>query len=316
MLANKRKALESQLQRRVRPRRELSEEASEVSDSPAPGNHSTSSESGSDSEPELQNDKAGAQAHSDEDELNSDSDSDSESGSDSDPEPTDAASISFGALAKAQATLITDPKKKSKPRKDVQADGWEDNEAKERKAGRKDDRDFNRSSKHAPTEQSSKKAVSRRREIIPVQKRVHRDPRFEPVVGMVDSSKLRKAYSFLDDYREDEMIELRATIKKTKDFDEKERLKRQLMSMENRKKAQDRKDKADEVLRAHKKAEKELVKAGKQPFYLKESEQKKRVLLETYNGMKKGELDHAIERRRRKIDQKEKKRLPLARRER
>lgn len=315
MSSTKRKLLETKLQRRVRPRRELSEELAELSDSPPPSivrnENQGSEDEESSSEVEKQESDGAAQIDGNGSEVES-----SESDSDSDPEPEDAGSISFGALAKAQASLAGNKKGKSSKQGKIVGDGWEDNEAKERKAGRKDARDFNRSSKHAPTELSSKKAVSRRREVIPVPKRVHRDPRFEPVSGEIDAYKIRKAYSFLEDYREDEMKELRATIRKTKDEDERDRLKRQLISMENRKKAQDRKDKADEVVRAHKQEEKELVKAGKKPFYLKESEKRKRVLLDTYSGMKKGQLDHVIERRRRKLDQKEKKRLPFARRER
>jgi len=194
-------------------------------------------------------------------------------------------------------------------------DTWEDNEALERKAGRKDHRDFNRTNKHAPAEVSSKKAVSRRREVVPVAKRIYRDPRFDPVSGPVDEVKFRKAYSFLDDYREDEMKELKAAIKTTKDEDAKEKLKRTLMAMESRKKAQVSKDKEREVLEKHRKEEKELVRQGKKPYYLKKPELKKRVLVERYGQMKGKQLDKVIERRRKKIEGKEKKKLPFKRRE-
>jgi ribosomal RNA-processing protein 36 len=193
-------------------------------------------------------------------------------------------------------------------------DTWDGKEAVERKAGKKDHRDFNRTSKHAPTEMSSKKAVSRKREVVPVIKRNYRDPRFEPLSGPIDESKIRKAYSFLDDYREDEMKELKNAIRTTKDEEAKEKLKRALMSMESRKKAQMRKDKEKEILDRHRKEEKELVKQGKKPFYLKKSEQKKRVLLEQYGNLKGKQLDRVIERRRKKVEAKEKKKLPFSRR--
>jgi ribosomal RNA-processing protein 36 len=133
--------------------------------------------------------------------------------------------------------------------------------------------------------------------------------------GYVDEGKIRKAYDFLDGYREDEMKELREKIKKTRDEGEKEGLKRTLESMESRKKAQMRKDKAQEVLDRHRKEEKELVKQGKKPFYLKKQELGKRVLVEQYKGMKGKQLDHVIERRRKKVEGKEKKKMPWARRE-
>jgi ribosomal RNA-processing protein 36 len=161
---------------------------------------------------------------------------------------------------------------------------------------------------------SSKKAVSRKREVVPVAKREYRDPRFEPTTGPVDQSKVHKAYSFLDDYREDEMKELKNAIKAAKDEDSKEKLKRELMSMESRKKAQVRKNKEQEILDRHRKEEKEAVKQGKKPFYLKKTEQKKRVLLDQYGELKGKQLDRVIERRRKKVEGKEKKRMPFARR--
>jgi ribosomal RNA-processing protein 36 len=201
-----------------------------------------------------------------------------------------------------------------RPKSKQDGDTWEDNEAQERKAGRKDHRDFTRRSKHAPTELSSKKAISRRREVVPVAKREFRDPRFEPLSGYVDETKVRAAYSFLDDYREDEMKELKSAIKTTKDEDAKEKLKKALMSMESKKKAQMRKQKEQEILDKHRKEEKELVRQGKQPFYLKKAEQKKRVLLDQFGELKGKKLDHVIERRRKKQEGREKKKMPFKRR--
>ncbi|ESZ99424.1 hypothetical protein SBOR_0186 [Sclerotinia borealis F-4128] len=297
MLSTKRKALDNGLQRRVRARREPSEEIEESSSDSAP------SEIGKDDDEE----EGGS--------SDSKVDEEDEEASDSGEEMSnDAASISFGALAKAQATMTKPSQKDSKKSKKSSGDGWEDNEATERKAGKKDQRDFTRSSKNAPAEISSKKAVSRRREAVLVKKRDTRDPRFEPTNGPVDQEKIERAYSFLDDYREDEMKELREAIKKTKDDHIKETLKRKLLSMESRKKTDARKRKARDILDKHRKEEKELVKEGKTPYYLKEAEQKKRVLLDTYGELKGRQLDHVIERRRKKVEGKEKKNMPRARR--
>jgi ribosomal RNA-processing protein 36 len=149
---------------------------------------------------------------------------------------------------------------------------------------------------------------------VPVTKREYRDPRFETLGGRLDESKVEKAYSFLDDYRDDEMKELQNAIKKTKDESEKEGLKRTLLSMESRKKAQDRKWKEAEILDRHRKEEKELVKQGKKPFYLKKAEQQKRLMVDRYSELKGKQLDHVLERRRKKVEGKEKKKMPWARR--
>jgi ribosomal RNA-processing protein 36 len=247
---------------------------------------------------------------------------DEEAESSSESESELATYISFGTLAKAQANLQRSPKHTAKSSVREEAvdnagndDAWQDNEAIERKAGRKDQRDFSRTSKHAPAEISSKKAVSRKREVLPVIKREYRDPRFEPLSGPLDERKLKIAYSFLDDYREDEMKELRIAIKKAKDEAEKKKLKRALLSMESRKKVQERKRKEAEILDTHRKEEKELVKQGKKPFYLKKAEQRQRLLVDRFSELKGKQLDRVLERRRKKVEGKEKKKLPWSRRE-
>lgn len=222
-------------------------------------------------------------------------------------------------MAKAQESLQRSGKGKSgsdlKRSKKVSDDPWEDNEAAERKAGRKDHRDFNRSNKNAPTEMSSKKAVSRKRDVVPVMKREHRDPRFDPLVGRVDSKNVDKAYSFLNDYRQDEIKAFKEQIKKTKDESEKDKLKRSLHSLESKVKAATRKAKEEEILDRHRKEEKKLVKEGKTPFYLKKAEQKKQLIMDQYSSLKGKQLDRVIERRRKKVEGKEKKNLPYARRD-
>ena len=230
--------------------------------------------------------------------------------------------ISFGALAKAQETLGK--------RKRVDGDQEEDSqrfrqrlkvngehlssEALERKAGKKDIRDFTRASKHAPAELSSKKAVSRKREVVPTQKIDHRDPRFEPLSGPLDEQKLKKNYSFLDLYRDSEINELKSAIRSTKDPDAKEKLKRGLLSMESRKKSQRMKEQEQEILREHRKGEKVKIEQGKKPFYLKKSDQKQLALKKRFEGMKGKQVDKVIERRRKKQASKEKKSMPAARR--
>ncbi|KAF2792020.1 DUF947-domain-containing protein [Melanomma pulvis-pyrius CBS 109.77] len=174
---------------------------------------------------------------------------------------------------------------------------------------------FARSSKHAPRVQSSKRAVTRRRTAVEVKKPVFRDPRFDQLSGIgPNENTLKNRYSFLDDYRASEMADLRATIKKTKNEAEKAQLKRQLLSMESQQKAKEAKDKQQEVVQRHKKQEKELIKEGKQPFYLKKAEQKKLALIDRFQNMKSKQRAHVIERRRKKTTAKERKNIPADRR--
>lgn len=125
-----------------------------------------------------------------------------------------------------------------------------------------------RSSKHAPAVQSSKRAVTRKRQVVDAKKPKFRDPRFD-TGPQPDDNTLSKRYGFLNDYKESEMNDLRETIKKTKNEADKEKLKKKLTSMESQQKAQRNKDQQHDVLREHRKKEKEMIKQGKTPFYLK-----------------------------------------------
>ncbi|KAL7816968.1 hypothetical protein V8C44DRAFT_322128 [Trichoderma aethiopicum] len=262
------------------------------------------------------------------DSSDGDEGSEPESGSESEeaeeeeeaPKP-DFSSISFGALARAAASLPP-PDKKRKKSADASKDEAataatttttrpsKDTPQRDQKKKSRLDTSSKRSSKHAPQEMTSKKPVSRRREILPDPRRKARDPRFDALTGPPpDEAKLARNYAFLDEYREREMAELRAQIKKTKDEHAKAELKRQLLSMESKKKARQKKEEEARLLQEHRKKEKELVAQGKQPFYLRKSEQKKQLLLNRYANMSKGQVDRAIERKRKKVAGKEKKEL-------
>ncbi|KAF1989195.1 DUF947-domain-containing protein, partial [Aulographum hederae CBS 113979] len=175
-----------------------------------------------------------------------------------------------------------------------------------------------RSSKHAPTAQPSNRQVTRRRNVIEAPKRQMRDPRFSGLTsGPLNEDALRKNYAFLDDYRATEVAELRSTLKDPKaklTHNAREKLARQLKSMESRIETQKRKDQQQEVLKKYRKDESEQVAKGKKPFYLKKSEQKKLALVERFEGLKGKDKQKAIERRRKKLGHREKKSMPEGRR--
>jgi ribosomal RNA-processing protein 36 len=148
-------------------------------------------------------------------------------------------SVSFGALAKAQSSIRIRMNSSSAERQEVphwQAQKTRHNQDSRDHIGeelpRKERKEaFGRSSKHAPTELSSKKAVSRRREAVMVPKRESRDPRFDPLTGPLDEGKTKKNYAFLESYREIEMKSIRDEIRRAKDDAVKETLKKELSSM-------------------------------------------------------------------------------------
>ncbi|KAI1312893.1 hypothetical protein F5Y03DRAFT_339617 [Xylaria venustula] len=303
------------LQRRVRVRREeIEPDEEEFSEGERSANGDSSN--ASDREGEISDESDSTPGSEDDDDED-----DQEEGGDV---SSTVAHISFGALAKAQASMPGIRRKKGRKAADDSEDEEADNTNPSRKPGgdkskpsssSKPPKPPQRSSKHAPTEMSSKRQVSRKREVVSMNKVAARDPRFSSASGTVDEVRARKAYAFLDEYRDAEMAELKAAMKKTRSEREKESLARTLKSMQSRKEAQSRRDAERELVAQHRRQEKELVAQGKKPFYLKKSEQKKQLLLERFAGMKKKQVDRSIERRRKKLTSRERRNMPVARRD-
>ncbi|KAL4898537.1 rRNA biogenesis protein rrp36 [Aspergillus ambiguus] len=275
-----------------------------------------------------------------EDEEEEEDDEESEDDHPDDDVKTSLSNISFGALAKAQASLGPKNKRTSKPSKPTDDEGASTasplddirtriREAREQKrqlassskTPADDMKKPARSSKHAPMVQSSKRAVTRKRTIIePPAVPKARDPRFDPTVLSKSSrhnpEAANKAYAFLDEYRSSELKELKEKYAKTKNSDEKEALKRSIRSMGDRLRAIENQKREKEILAEHKKKEKELIRQGKKsnPYYLKKSDLKKQVLLKKYENMNSKERMKALERRRKKVASKERKEMPMERR--
>lgn len=172
-----------------------------------------------------------------------------------------------------------------------------------------------RTSKHAPTAMSSKHQVTRKRQVVDVPKRVVRDPRFDALHRTsAHPGNSEKAYSFLQDYQKSEIEELKAAMKRTKNEEDKDVLRRKVGSMENRLKAKAAKEREQEIIRRHRKEEREKIEQGKNPYYLKKKDIKEKALVEKFKGMKSKEREKLLEKRRKKEGQKEKKRMPDARR--
>ncbi|CAG7947295.1 unnamed protein product [Penicillium olsonii] len=321
-------ALSDKLNRRVRAR---PEDDDDVSDASASGDEI--SEAGSEAESNGSVESEPEEMNSDEEE--DDSDSDAESRAPSEPENDDfkssLAEISFGALAKAQSSM-SDKKRKSKHSEssepttststvdEIRAKLREAREAKELAASKVKDQKA-RTSKHAPMEMSSKRAVTRRRTAVELPNAPKaRDPRFDAAVmghsGVGKHAHGGKAYAFLDEYRASELAELKAQLGKTKNYEMKEKLKAQIRTAQDKLRSAANKKREEEVRAEHKSREKQLIKEGKKatPYYLKKSDLKKQVLEKKYGEMGSRERSKALERRRKKVASKEKKEMPWERR--
>ena len=101
--------------------------------------------------------------------------------------------------------------------------------------------------------------------------RKSRDPRFEQLTPTTQDKSFRQAYSFLESYQHDEMAALKRQMKQVKSEEEQEGLKKTLQSLKSKEDRRQANDRAAEVLREKQREEREKVKKGKRPFYLKKS---------------------------------------------
>uniref|UniRef100_A0A8C6Z311 rRNA biogenesis protein RRP36 n=1 Tax=Nothoprocta perdicaria TaxID=30464 RepID=A0A8C6Z311_NOTPE len=141
-----------------------------------------------------------------------------------------------------------------------------------------------------PLEMSAKKRVPFLRRVVPVTKKVGRDPRFDDLSGEYNPEIFLKTYGFLD------------SIKKR----EKEMVQKQLKKCRN----------SQAVLTGGlelslKRQQRELAQQGKKPFYLKKSEKRKLELAEKYAELKRsGKLESFLSKKRKRNAIKDKRRLP------
>lgn len=222
---------------------------------------------------------------------------------------------------KPESSNVPDPTPTESPLDSIRARIREAREQKRLESSKsKNAEKLSRASKHAPTVQSSKRAVTRKRpavELPAVAKA--RDPRFDATV-LSNSGRSHpnagNAYSFLDEYRASELKELKEKFAKTKDPEQKDALKRSIRSASDRLRSIENKKRQQEVMAEHKRKEKQLIREGKKstPYYLKRSDLKNQAMVKKYEGMGSRERSKALERRRKKVASKERKDMPMERR--
>ncbi|KAE8055254.1 hypothetical protein FH972_012106 [Carpinus fangiana] len=183
-----------------------------------------------------------------------------------------------------------------------------------------------RLNKNRPSEVSSKKPVSRLREVIQAPKRVIRDPRFESLCGTFDAKQFRSKYNFLFKKYDPEIIEkLRKQLRKSNDPEVIGELKSHLSWIDKQLKSDSTRQTEAAILAEHKKKEREAAKKGKQPFYLSKTlltchadgaetyEWTSSPLTRFFYLQASGKLDAFIEKRRRKNAAKDHRYMPYRR---
>ncbi|KAI5898544.1 DUF947-domain-containing protein [Schizophyllum commune H4-8] len=186
-----------------------------------------------------------------------------------------------------------------------------------------------RSSKHAPAEMSSKKPVTRRRQVVDVPNLTPRDPRFLPVTGELKPDKFKQSYSFLADMHRNEFTTLRENLSRARKLlansprhlreeraREVETLERALKKAESQVQRDKREAIEQQALERAAKEERERRAKGKGEWYMKKGEKREMLAKARYDALAKeggkSAVSKAIDKKRKKIAQKEKKARPFA----
>ncbi|KFV67935.1 Ribosomal RNA processing protein 36, partial [Dryobates pubescens] len=165
--------------------------------------------------------------------------------------------------------------------------------------------------KKGPLEMSAKRPVPFLRQVVPVRKKVQRDPRFDDLSGEYKPEIFMKTYSFLDSIKKQEKEMVQKQLKKCRDAEQKEKLQQLLNRMTQQEQAQKQQQKLRERELSLKRQQRELAKQGKKPFFLKKSEKRKLELAEKYAELKRsGKLESFLTKKRKRNAIKDKRRLP------
>ncbi|XP_010224031.1 PREDICTED: ribosomal RNA processing protein 36 homolog [Tinamus guttatus] len=166
-------------------------------------------------------------------------------------------------------------------------------------------------SKKGPVEMSAKKPVPFLRRVVPVTKKVQRDPRFDDLSGEYNPEIFLKTYSFLDSIKKREKEMIQKQLKKCRNVEQKEQLQQLLRRMTQQEEEQKKRQKWRERELSLKRQQRELAQQGKKPFFLKKSEKRKLELAEKYAELKRsGKLESFLNKKRKRNAIKDKRRLP------
>ncbi|XP_027694221.1 kelch domain-containing protein 3 isoform X2 [Vombatus ursinus] len=214
----------------------------------------------------------------------------------------DLAAMSFEELLELQSRVGT------KMYRQLVAGTWPEDQPRKAAATR----DRGPAEKQRPLEMSSKTRVPFLRQVVPVRKKVARDPRFDDLSGEYNPEVFEKTYRFLNEYRAKEKELVAKHLKKSKPGEEQEKLKQLLHRMDQQEAAQQEKKRQQEQRLALKQEQRAQARQGHQPYFLKKSEQRQLALAEKYKKLKRSQkLESFLSRKRRRNAGKDRRWLPL-----
>lgn len=132
--------------------------------------------------------------------------------------------------------------------------------------------EFKRENKNRPREMSSKKTVSRFREVVPVRKSVPRDPRFDSLCGTFNEKAFKNAYSFVSKLKERDLGALKEQLKGAEDPKEIRKIKYLIQRIENQLREENKHKERKEKEQAEKQEIVGAIKRGEKPTFKKKCE--------------------------------------------
>ncbi|KAK2940238.1 putative Ribosomal RNA processing protein 36 like protein [Blattamonas nauphoetae] len=98
------------------------------------------------------------------------------------------------------------------------------------------------------------------------------DPRFDPLCGKFNEDLYRKSFTFINDLKQQELNELKERAKKMKNGEEKEALYQEIRKKTQQREQEQQRLRVREKVQEFRRTQRDLVKQGVNPFYLRRSD--------------------------------------------
>ncbi|KFB47067.1 AGAP002333-PA-like protein [Anopheles sinensis] len=140
-----------------------------------------------------------------------------------------------------------------------------------------------------------------------------RDPRFDSKHGYFSGRQFRKNYSFINELRQKELKKLKHNLDNATDPEEADKIKFVIQRTQNQIHEYKKQKALDEGRMLEKQQARQAIQEGKRPFYERKSTKQAKALVEQYDKLKEtGQLAKHIDKRRRKVTGKDRKKLDFA----
>nr|CAG4638756.1 EOG090X0E8U [Cyclestheria hislopi] len=170
---------------------------------------------------------------------------------------------------------------------------------------------YKRANKNRPREMSSKSRPTKLKPAIDVPKSFRRDPRFDPLCGDYSENKFHRHYEFVYEMKEEELEKLKEQLKEETDPKKIQKIKYLIERIKNQLSIEKKRKEELEKKKLERDSQIAAMKEGKSPHFTTKRELRMKSLKEKFHKLKEeGKLDSYMAKKRKRIAQKEKKRMP------